>query len=364
MIQPKYNGQEALERVKLMMKYDMSKTLNENKEVINEQSTFKNYSSTMPTDYLGNRGSFENYLYNGMSKEKYFELKRTLPKVNGSSVSDLLVKTRDLFFSPGGMTAQIVLSILGAEIGAPIIFQTLDGVIFLNDLLLMSEEWRDDNGIKPWSMEWIQFHMKDGLTSDSEYGNGFLRTLEDILFLASGGIFKLVGKSVKSIFQTINKIIGGKGFKIIETFTKKISNVIPKLKSLPSKIGTWFKGKIDGMNKAIELLKNPKQAVQSIKSNVLRAIAGGALTYGFTKFFESYIVPKLHGSENEITTFRENVDDTGLINETVLNNPKLFPKGIKKMDIITDKNKKFVKLIIDGLDYTFIDKNKYLLKKI
>lgn len=38
MVQPKYNPQEALERVKLMMKYDLSKTLNENKKVIEEQS--------------------------------------------------------------------------------------------------------------------------------------------------------------------------------------------------------------------------------------------------------------------------------------------------------------------------------------
>lgn len=37
MVQPKYSPQEALERVKLMMKYDTSKTLNENKETISEQ---------------------------------------------------------------------------------------------------------------------------------------------------------------------------------------------------------------------------------------------------------------------------------------------------------------------------------------
>lgn len=37
MVQPQYSPQEALERVKLMMKYDMSKTLNENKEIIKEQ---------------------------------------------------------------------------------------------------------------------------------------------------------------------------------------------------------------------------------------------------------------------------------------------------------------------------------------
>jgi hypothetical protein len=36
MKQPEYSPLEALERIKLMMKYDMSKTLNENKEVIKE----------------------------------------------------------------------------------------------------------------------------------------------------------------------------------------------------------------------------------------------------------------------------------------------------------------------------------------
>lgn len=39
MKQPKYSPQEALERVKLMMKYDTSKTLTENKQIISEQPT-------------------------------------------------------------------------------------------------------------------------------------------------------------------------------------------------------------------------------------------------------------------------------------------------------------------------------------
>jgi hypothetical protein len=40
MVQPKYNPQESLERVKLMMKYDTSKTLNENKQLVNEDYTW------------------------------------------------------------------------------------------------------------------------------------------------------------------------------------------------------------------------------------------------------------------------------------------------------------------------------------
>ena len=39
MVQPKYNPQEALERVKLMMNYDLSKTSTENKKVVSEQTT-------------------------------------------------------------------------------------------------------------------------------------------------------------------------------------------------------------------------------------------------------------------------------------------------------------------------------------
>lgn len=37
MVQPQYSPQEALDKIKLMMKYDTSKTLNENKEVVSEQ---------------------------------------------------------------------------------------------------------------------------------------------------------------------------------------------------------------------------------------------------------------------------------------------------------------------------------------
>lgn len=42
MVQPKYSPQEALEKIKLSMKYDSSKTLNENRNSISEQQEWKN----------------------------------------------------------------------------------------------------------------------------------------------------------------------------------------------------------------------------------------------------------------------------------------------------------------------------------
>ena len=39
MVQPKYSPEEALQRIKLMMEYDLSKTSTENKKVVLEQTT-------------------------------------------------------------------------------------------------------------------------------------------------------------------------------------------------------------------------------------------------------------------------------------------------------------------------------------
>jgi hypothetical protein len=44
MVQPKYNPEESLERVKLMMKYDLSKTSTENKKVVSEQTVHAGYT--------------------------------------------------------------------------------------------------------------------------------------------------------------------------------------------------------------------------------------------------------------------------------------------------------------------------------
>jgi hypothetical protein len=53
MVQPKYSPQEALERVRLMMKYDSSKTLNENKETISEQYVAPTVAGTATGVALG-----------------------------------------------------------------------------------------------------------------------------------------------------------------------------------------------------------------------------------------------------------------------------------------------------------------------
>lgn len=68
MVQPKYSPEEALERIKLMMKYDSSKTLNENKKVIFEQeetaaatSVSTDANTVTVTDLMGDTGKLRGY---------------------------------------------------------------------------------------------------------------------------------------------------------------------------------------------------------------------------------------------------------------------------------------------------------------
>ena len=66
MIQPKYSPEEALERIKLMMKYDSSKTLNENKKIIFEEEETPAAAPTdantvTVADLMGDTGKIRQY---------------------------------------------------------------------------------------------------------------------------------------------------------------------------------------------------------------------------------------------------------------------------------------------------------------
>jgi len=125
MLQQKYSPQEALDRVKLMMKYDSSKTLNENKKVIYEQIS--------PSE-LSDVASDIHYLMQGDVESQDLEELMSLlsDKIFGKKTSDgtcamnkimSYYKKSGLFGTPGGgllgsgdLMTDIVKSI---EIGEP-----------------------------------------------------------------------------------------------------------------------------------------------------------------------------------------------------------------------------------------------------
>jgi hypothetical protein len=119
MVQPKYSPEEALERIKLMMKYDSSKTLNENKKVIFEKeetavaaSTSTDANTLTVADLMGNTGRLRQYF---------------------QTVSDFgsIVGLPNLFDIVGGNIANLL---AGRRSGVKGAVDALDGYVDLEDL--------------------------------------------------------------------------------------------------------------------------------------------------------------------------------------------------------------------------------------
>lgn len=357
-------GNDALNRVLLMMRYDLSKTLSENIVVEQDWPSQEDYELKKYQ-----KGEYENLTRKYVDKTATTfrgpdgrikstatspKLLKGIQKFDAPTISEVLLKTRELLFTPEGMTAQIVLSVLGAEIGLPIAFQILDIAIIINDFSIMVEKWKKSN-YKPWSWEWFEYQYNNN--------EGFALVLEDILILATVGFGRLVGKGAKeawNYFKPFSKKIP----KLIESVEKEIATKIPFIKKLPKKISSFCESKINELRKGLNLLKSPKQAVRSVAKQTPKAIAAGVLNYGFLVFFDKYILPKLSGGEKEITELLPSVQENkALIELFEKNNPNYFPNKIKKIEIVSN-NKRPDYFKIDGKNYDLIDSKKYKLKQI
>jgi hypothetical protein len=97
MVQPKYSPHEALERIKLMMNYDSSKTLNENKKIIfeDEETTTSTDANTLTVaDLMGDTGRLRQYFQTVTDFGNIFGLPN-LYDIVGVNPSNLLAGRRN-----------------------------------------------------------------------------------------------------------------------------------------------------------------------------------------------------------------------------------------------------------------------------
>jgi hypothetical protein len=250
-----------------MMGYDMSKTLNEN---LLEQS-----------DYAIDRRSAALMNAAGITSDN--EYKQTLKdintsqsnviKVDSSSIPELLDKSREFFFSPGGMTTQIILSILGSEIGLPVVFEVLDIAILINDVNDMINGWKQPTQKVKNFEEWFVYQWDNN--------RGFQKVIEDILIIMTGGIIKLLGKGGKVAYTFFKSKIGTKAFEsVIETSEKVIQSKKSFISKLPNVIKDWVNKKISQVEKGITLLKTaPKEVATGVIKKIPRAALMGGIGY-------------------------------------------------------------------------------------
>jgi hypothetical protein len=308
------------------------------------------------------------------------------------TLSEWLLEVREFFFTPFGASLQVGLSIAGAEIGAPILFLILDGVIIINDAYMMVRDW-DNNGPKipayPVIMtpnsalaglyskqlwEWFKHHFTTNI--------GFQNLIIDIAaILIPGGIFKLGKATVKSASKMFKLLIEKFGPNFMKNFVSFLEKFKPKTDGLPKELGSWVDKKYSEITKAIELWKTPSKAVKTVVKPKRLAWAGvaGAGTYTAVKWLESKsdAIIKFFESNPEKDSVFVNSDiykstDKAYIDNIREDNPTLFPKDFKiksfktKVKKLKDGKLKTEYYLINNVKYVSVDltQNNLKVKKI
>jgi hypothetical protein len=353
-------GNDALNRVLLMMRYDLSKTLNEN--VISEQMP-------EPGDFKDNPSyGGKNVDISKIPSTGYYTIKAT-------TMSEALSKLREFFFTPKGAATQVVLSIVGAEIGLPLVFELLDTAIIVNDAYIMLRDW-NSNGPKMSTevgptgsvqtkglWEWFEFHWNSNI--------GFQNLIVDISCVLIGmtvmGLGKTILKSAKGMFKFLIDTLGNN---FLKKMINPLENLKPNTKELPKEVGGWVDKKFSEINKVIDLWKTPEKALKTIVKPLNLVFAGASIpaTYVVFHWLEK-MSPKImkfidtHFNSNEVSVNvvdLESPDEKKMISQMTYNNPNIFSKKnpIKKLKFVLNLQK--TKKLQNGtINYLMINGEKY-----
>jgi hypothetical protein len=326
---------EILDRVKLLINYNLSKTLNEN---IVEQST---KLSSVSTPASGGIAQYADTSYEGRRRGGGFGESDSIP-ITAKDISEGLLKVREFLFSTTGMVTQVVISILGVEIGAPIAVAALDIAILINDLVLMVQNWED----KPFENEenWFMYHWEKNI--------GFKNSVEDIAFLLTAGTLRLIGKTSKGAWSMLKSLFGQKGsFKgWIKSSMENIKSLFNKISYIPSKtIKNWVNNQKNEVERAFNLLSQGYKPVsKSILKQVPKALTGGFIVYGFIEC----VIPNLFNNDsNKVSEWISSIVDDN--KELGLTGKEKFE--FPKENCITKKVSPVI--LIDGKKYMFVNVN-------
>jgi hypothetical protein len=162
------------------------------------------------------------YVYKEDDDENFFV------NIGKGEFSEALLDLRSFMFSGWGLGAQIVVGVLGAEVGAPIALAAIDAVIVLNDFYLFSQQGMDkvppENIKDPWErFKWALVNNPD-----------FLRVVEDVIFLATLGVIRGATSVIKYFSKTSS------GLSAFGLLLKKTAEIVKKgIGYVPGKLGKW-----------------------------------------------------------------------------------------------------------------------------
>jgi uncharacterized protein YnzC (UPF0291/DUF896 family) len=363
-------GNDALNRVLLMMQYELGKTLDEQKiptdkdlKKYQQDKLYNNTQKFVDNTAVSLRGPDGKRMSTGTSPK----MLKDLP-VNTMTLDEFMEGYRETLTHPVMVGLEIALTSTGYGVGA---------VVAAYTALLAYDVYK---GVvkKDWNWLNIVFDVL-GIVS-----SGFISgTLRPIMKGAQGLKFKNF-KEVFTYLSKTNKWYEIKpyletGFSLLKSVSKGIWKALEWIsrktgfrqlkvagKSVETNIHNIIYSVEEFLKKTVKFLE-PGANVgikQALKRGVISAGFAAALPLGISVVYDKLIKPKLKGGTFEYTQL--NPEDNNFLREFyVKNNKEYFPNGINKIEFVSNKEKDFTtKLRIDGKMYQIVDSKNYKLKKI
>jgi hypothetical protein len=357
----KYNlneGNDALNRVLLMMSYDLSKTLDEQKIPTNkdlqkyQQGGYKNavgkYVDKTATSFRGPDGKQKTTATSP-------KMLKDLP-ASHMTLDEFMEGYREALSHPVMVGLEVFLLSTGVGVG---------GVVAVYVVLLAYDVYK---GVTTGNWDWLNIIFEVlAIVSAGVLNKPLipilrvakslkLNTLDKVLkflsktkiwpeiksFLNSGvDILKSISKNINKFFKWLSQKTG---FKFIENIPSKVQGAINSI--------------INGILNFLKSVVEPFSKV-GIKQAAKRAVGWGTFAY----FFKEKIVPYLKGLSNEKTIFKRGVDKAQdeILDIIAKENKNLFKNKINQMIIVTNSDYTLNMVIIDDKEYELL--NNYKLKQ-
>jgi hypothetical protein len=180
-----------------------------------------------------------NYVYKEEDGENFFV------NMGKGEFSEALLDLRSFMFSGWGLATQIIVSVVGSEVGAPIALGAIDAAIILNDFNLLSEQGMNIYAPKEITNSWERF--KWSLSNNPN----FLRVVEDVIFIVTLGTVRGAQNVIK-YFARNGRGVGA----VVQMVRVAWSKVERAIGVVPGKFGNWLKQKSISGKKTVEYFEN------------------------------------------------------------------------------------------------------------
>jgi len=227
------NQNDILKRVRLLMEYDMSMTYSEN--LVMEQTKYGAIDRTIPSvgsDYFSGLKSQQkkytdalHFCNQNKDKCKYIKKSDTVYELVVDSVNKDFIKTgeiaknfvvnfgkgdlrlafrdtRDFFIETyAGAFIDIFVSVVGVEVGGPLLMESLEIAFAINDLGFFLEDKENKINKSDWST-W------DGIVWQVQNNINFQRLIVDLVVILTRGVIRSATKALNLLKMSGKAMLG------------------------------------------------------------------------------------------------------------------------------------------------------------